>query len=61
MSVLAIPDVGASRQLGRAAVGPQVGVATESVRGPVLDSNLYRSLPLSTLGGCPDRLVCLSV
>ena len=43
MSVLPVPDVDASRQLGRAAVAAMLAVAAESPCGAVIESNFYRS------------------
>jgi predicted kinase len=42
MSVLRVPDVEASRQLGRAAVAAMFAVAGASPVGAVVESNLYR-------------------
>ena len=42
MSVLPVPEVEASRQLGRAAVAAMFAVASASPVGAVVESNLYR-------------------
>ena len=61
MSVLAVPDVETSRQIGRAAVVAMLAVAAESVPGAVIESNFYRSVatdPLSRLPGTMVEVFC---
>lgn len=57
MSVLPIPDVAASRQLGTAAVVAMLAVAADSPIGAVIESNFRRSLGISDLGRLPGRVV----
>ena len=57
MSVLPVPDVEASRQIGRAAVRAMLALATESRRGAVLESNFYRSVARDELGALPGCVV----
>lgn len=57
MSVLPVPDVESSRQLGRAAVVAMLAVATESPIGAVIESNFYRSVAVDDLLGLPGRVV----
>ena len=57
MSRLPVPDVGASRQLGRAAVAVLLAVAAESPRGAVLESNFFRSRARTELAALPGRVV----
>ena len=42
MSVLPVPDVEASRQLGRGAVAAMLAVAADSPIGAAVESNFYR-------------------
>jgi predicted kinase len=57
MSVLAVPDVEASRQLGRAAVVAMLAVAAESPIGAVIESNFYRSVAADDLLRLPGRVI----
>ena len=57
MSVLPVPDVQASRQIGRAALRAMIAVAAASPPGAVIESNFYRSVAKEDLGGLPGRLV----
>jgi predicted kinase len=57
MSVLPVPDVEASRQLGRAAVVAMLAVAAESPVGAVIESNFYRSRAVGELGRLPSQVV----
>src|SRR5436305_1372775 len=57
MSVLPVPDVAASRQLGRAAVQAMLAVASASPVGAVIESNFYRSVATTDLGALPGRVV----
>lgn len=57
MSVLPVPDVAASRQLGRAAVRAMLAVAAASPVGAVLESNFYRSVAVSDLQALPGRVI----
>jgi predicted kinase len=57
MSVLPVPDVEASRQLGRAAVHAMLAVASGSSVGAVLDSNFYRSVAAADLSRLPGQVV----
>jgi predicted kinase len=57
MAVLPVPDVGTSRQLGRAAVAAMLAVAAESPRGAVIESNFYRSRAAADLRRLPGRVV----
>jgi predicted kinase len=57
MSVLPVPDVEASRQIGRGAVAAMVAVAAESPIGAVIESNFYRTVAADTLRRLPGALV----
>ena len=57
MSVLPVPDVGTSRQIGRAAVEAMLAVAAESPPGAVLESNFYRSIAAERLSRLPGQIV----
>jgi energy-coupling factor transporter ATP-binding protein EcfA2 len=57
MSVLPVPDVDASRQLGRAAVVAMLAVAAESPSGAVIESNFYGSRAVGELGRLPGQVV----
>jgi len=57
MSALPVPDVQASRQLGRAAVAAMLAVAAESPIGAVVESNFYRSVARESLGRLPARVI----
>ncbi|MBW3587918.1 MAG: ATP-binding protein [Actinobacteria bacterium] len=57
MEVLPVPDVEASRQLGRAAVRAMLAVAAASPVGAVVESNFYRSVAGPEIGKLPGRVV----
>lgn len=57
MSVLAVPDVEASRQLGQAAVRAMLAVACASPIGAVVESNFYRSRAVEDLWALPGKLL----
>lgn len=57
MSVLPVPNVEASSLLGRGAVAAMLAVAGDSSIGAVIESNLYRSVAVESLGRLPGRLV----
>ena len=57
MSVLAVPDVEASRQLGRAAVAAMLAVAAASPCGAVIESIFYRSVAVDHLRRLPGPVV----
>ena len=57
MSVIAVPDVEASRRVGRGAVAAMLAVAADSPIGAVIESNFYRSLAIEALGALPGAVV----
>jgi predicted kinase len=57
MRVLPVPDVAASRVLGRASVVAMLAVAAESPVGAVIESNLHRSRAVAEIGALPGRVV----
>ena len=57
MSMLPVPDVETSRQLGRGAVASMLAVAAESPIGAVLESNFHRSVAVEDLRRLPGRVV----
>ena len=57
MSVLPVPDVETSRQLGRGAVAAMLAVAADSPIGAVIESNFYRSVAVDGLRRLPGRVV----
>lgn len=57
MSVLAVPDVEASQQVGRAAVEAMLAIAAASPVGAVIDSNFYRSTARERLGRLPGAVI----
>ena len=57
MSVLFVPDVEASRELGRGAVAAMLAIAAESPIGAVIESNFYRSVAGETIGKLPGAVV----
>lgn len=57
MSVLDVPDVESSRQVGRAAVVAMLAVAATSPVGAVIESNFYRSVAVAQLEQLPGPLV----
>lgn len=56
-SGLPVPDVEASRQIGRAAVAAMLAVAAESPVGAVVESNFYRSLADEMLRALPGVVI----
>lgn len=57
MSVLPVPDVEASRRVGRGAVAAMLAVAADSPIGAVIESNFYRSVAVEALRSLPGALV----
>ncbi len=57
MDVLPVPDVDASRRVGRAAVAAVLAVAAESPIGAVIDCNFHRSRAVEGLRKLPGRMV----
>lgn len=57
MSVLPVPDVKSSRQIGRAAVAAMLAVTAESPVGAVVESNFYRSLATEALSALPGVVI----
>ncbi len=57
MSVLPVPDVESSRQLGRAAVAAMLAVAAEAPCGAVLDCNFNRKHAIRDLRRLPGDIV----
>jgi predicted kinase len=57
MSVLSVPDVETSRQVGRAAVAAMLAVAAESSCGAVIESNFYRSVAADSLRQLPGTVI----
>jgi len=57
MSVMAVPDVEASRQLGRAAVTVMLALAAESPCGAVLEGNFHRTVAVADLRRLPGTVV----
>ena len=57
MSVFAVPDVEASRQLGQAAVSAMLAVAAESPVGAVIESNFFRTVAVDELRSLPGDVV----
>lgn len=57
MAVLPVPDVEASRQLGRAAARAMLEVAAASPIGAVLESKFYRSFALDELRTLPGSVI----
>ena len=57
MSVLPVPDVETSRQVGRGAVVTMLSLAAESPRGAVIESVFYRSAATEDLGRLPGAVV----
>lgn len=57
MTVLPIPDVATSRDVGRAAVAAMLAVAAESPIGAVIESNFYRSVAVDALARLPGAVV----
>jgi hypothetical protein len=57
MSVLPVPDVDTSRQVGRAAVAAMLAVVAASPIGAVIESNFYRSVAVDALWRLPGRVI----
>lgn len=57
MSTLNVPDVEASRRLGRAAVAAMLAVAADSPVGAVVESNFYRSRAAEEIRRLPGDIV----
>jgi predicted kinase len=57
MAALPVPDVAASRVLGRAAVLAMLAVAAESPVGAVIESNFHRGRAVAEVGALPGRVV----
>jgi len=57
MGELAVPDIDASQQLGRAAVAVMLAVAADSPVGAVLESNFFRSSAVARLAALPGDVV----
>ena len=57
MSVIDVPDVEASRQVGRAAVAAMLAVAGASPIGAVIESNFYRSVARPELERLPGQVI----
>jgi predicted kinase len=57
MTVLPVPDVAASRVLGRASVVAMLAVAAASPVGAVIESNLHRSRAVAEVAALPGRVV----
>jgi predicted kinase len=57
MDVLDVPDIEASRQIGRAAMAVLFAVAADSPIGAVVESNFYRSLAIGSVADLPGSVV----
>jgi predicted kinase len=57
MSVLPVPDIETSRQVGRGAVAAMLAVAAESPVGAVIESNFYRSVAGDVLRRLPGHVI----
>jgi predicted kinase len=57
MGRLPVPDIEASRELGRAAVAVLFAVAADCPLGAVLESSFFRSKAATELGGLPGRVI----
>lgn len=57
MRMLPVPDIDASREMGRAAVAVMLAVAGESPVGAVLESNFFRSKAQAELAALPGPVV----
>lgn len=57
MTVLDVPDVTASRQIGRASVAAMLAVAAASPIGAVIESNFYRSVAREELAKLPGPVI----
>ena len=57
LRVLDVPDVAASRVVGRAAVVAMLAVAAESPIGAVIESNFFRTMAVAELQTLPGEVV----
>lgn len=57
MSVLPVPNVEASRQIGRAAVQAMLALAEQCRPGAVIESNFYRTVARDDLLALPGRVI----
>lgn len=57
LSVLSVPNVEASRQIGRAAVRAMLAVCAQSRPGAVIESNFYRTVARDDLLALPGDVV----
>jgi predicted kinase len=57
MSVLPVPDLEASREIGRAAVRAMFAVAASSPIGAVIESNLHRSSAVDDVTALPGQVI----
>jgi predicted kinase len=57
MSIMQVPDVEASRQLGRAAMAVMLALAAESQCGAILEGNFHRTMALADLRSLPGTVV----
>ena len=57
MSILSVPDVEASRQIGRAAVRAMLAVATHCRPGAVIESNFHRTAARDDLLALPGQVI----
>lgn len=57
MSVLPVPDVAASQELGRAAVAAMLALARDCPSGAVLESNFRRTVAADALRALPGPVV----
>src|SRR4051812_20031182 len=57
MTVLDVPDINASRRIGRASVAAMLAVAANCPQGAVIESNFYRSVAAEELQALPGAVV----
>jgi hypothetical protein len=57
MSILAVPDVDASKAIGRAALEVMFAVAATASGGAVLESNFHRSISRADIEALPGQVV----
>jgi hypothetical protein len=57
LSVIPVPDVDTSRQVGRGAVAAILAVAADSPVGAVIESNFYRSIAADSLRRLPGAVI----
>lgn len=57
MSVLPVPDVDTSRQVGRGALSAMLAVAADSPIGAVIESNFYRSAAVDSVSRLPGSVI----